>query len=163
MYLGESRIIRCNKITGPSLMRMQEAGAVLWVRWGRSTRREEEVLGPPPGRTGELLGAGCRGGRRPHRRTAGDARRGRGAWGRRGGGAPSLPELTVAGHRLWSGGGSSAGTLARGWCGRGRVRRAGEEKGCVRVYRFTGEARETARDEFLGTRRNWASRWEEAG
>jgi hypothetical protein len=73
--LGQGKEVGEDAGTGPSLMRMQEAGAVLWVQWGRSLRREEEVHGPPPGRSGELVGAGCRGGRRPHWRTAGDARR----------------------------------------------------------------------------------------
>jgi hypothetical protein len=50
---------------GPSLMRTQEEGTVLWRRWGRSMRREDEVAGPPPGRSGQLVGSGCRGGRRP--------------------------------------------------------------------------------------------------
>jgi hypothetical protein len=44
----------------------------------------------------------------------------RGAGGRRGGRAPSLPELTAAGHRPWSGGGLGCGS---GTSGRLRERR----------------------------------------
>jgi hypothetical protein len=63
--LGHDKEVVEDAGAGPSLMQMQGAGVVLWHRWGRLMWREEEVDGRPPGRSGELVSGGCRGGRRP--------------------------------------------------------------------------------------------------